>query len=164
MPVSTQFGVEEEFVLLETARVRTASTQAARAAPRRRLHRSGSDGLKVPSMGRLRYDGTAAPITIDDATLAHLKIVIGTKLRRKESFLMTWVRHDDSDDARITIWVHPAIPLQFGFDDAAMPAVDPDQVTAMMAALNASGELVLDEYTSARASTRTQAGTRSESP
>ena len=97
-------------------------------------------------MGRLRYDGTAAPITIDDATMAHLKIIIGTKLRRQECFLMTWVRHDGGEDARTTVWVHPAIPLQFGFDAAALPAIDAERIAAMMGALNATGELVLDEY------------------
>lgn len=98
------------------------------------------------SMGRLTYDGNHAPVTIDDGILAHLKIVIGTKLRRNESFLMTWVRHDDAQDARTTIWVHPAIPLQFGFDDAAWPAIEPERIGAIMNALNASGELVLDEF------------------
>lgn len=97
-------------------------------------------------MGRLRYDGTAEPIAIDDATLAHLKIIIGTKLRRNESFLMTWVRTDDAIDARTTIWVHPAIPLQFGFDVAVLPPIEPERISAIMTALNASGELVLDEY------------------
>ncbi|QMU96793.1 hypothetical protein FVO59_05825 [Microbacterium esteraromaticum] len=97
-------------------------------------------------MGRLRYDGTAAPITIDDSTLAHLKIVMGTKLRRNESFLMTWLRTDDAEDARTTIWVHPAIPLQFGFDVPALPPIEPERISAIMTALNASGELVLDEY------------------
>ncbi|WP_336644750.1 DUF7882 family protein [Microbacterium sp. USHLN186] len=97
-------------------------------------------------MGRLKYDGTAAPVIIDDVILAHLKIVIGTKLRRNESFLMTWVRHDGGEDARTTIWLHPAIPLQFGFDDATMHPIDPDRIASIMTALNASGELVLDEY------------------
>ena len=97
-------------------------------------------------MGRLKYDGTAEPIIIDDGMLAHLKIIIGTKLRRNESFLMTWVRDDGSEDARITIWVHPAIPLQFGFDSAVLAPIDPERITTIMTALNATGELVLDEY------------------
>ncbi|PKI89328.1 hypothetical protein CW368_12875 [Actinomycetales bacterium SN12] len=96
-------------------------------------------------MGRLKYDSSAPPITIDDETLAHLKIVIGTKLRRNESFLLTWLRGDDAEDARTTIWVHPSIPIQFGFDTAVLPPVAPERVTAIMTALNATGELVLDE-------------------
>ncbi|MEV7632805.1 hypothetical protein AB0N64_10390 [Microbacterium sp. NPDC089318] len=102
-------------------------------------------------MGRLKYDGTAAPIAIDDSMLAHLKIVIGTKLRRNESFLMTWLRCDGGEDARTTIWVHPAIAMQFGFDEPSLPPIEPERITAIMTALNASGELVLDEYLPATA-------------
>lgn len=102
-------------------------------------------------MGRLKYDGSSEPIAIDDGMLAHLKIVIGTKLRRNESFLMTWLRSDGNEDARTTIWVHPAIPLQFGFDSATLAPIEPERISAIMTALNAAGELVLDEYTGAPA-------------
>lgn len=95
-------------------------------------------------MGRLKYDGTSEPITIDDVTLAHLKIVIGTKLRRQESFMMTWHPVEGGENARSTIWIHPAIPLQFGFDRAENPEIDPSLVQAMMTALNATGELSFD--------------------
>ncbi len=94
-------------------------------------------------MGRLRYDGTSEPILIEDETLAHLKIVIATKLRRQESFMMTW-RPSSGTDKRATVWIHPAIPLQFGFDNAEPPSVDARLVAEMMKALNATGELVLD--------------------
>ncbi len=95
-------------------------------------------------VGRLKYDGTAEPITIDDATLAHLKIVIGTKLRRQESFMMTWRPVDGGQDGRLTIWIHPAIPLQFGFDRPDFPQIDPARISAIMGSLNASGELHLE--------------------
>jgi len=95
-------------------------------------------------MGRLRYDGTSDPILIEDATLAHLKIVIATKLRRQESFMMTWRPVDSGIDQRATVWIHPAIPLQFGFDAAENPPIDPRLIAEMMQSLNATGELVLD--------------------
>jgi hypothetical protein len=96
-------------------------------------------------MGRLRYDGTSDPILIEDTTLAHLKIVIATKLRRQESFMMTWRPVGGGGvDKRTTVWIHPAIPLQFGFDGAEQPPVDARLVADMMQALNASGELLLD--------------------
>ncbi|MEV4777099.1 hypothetical protein LTA6_000661 [Microbacterium sp. LTA6] len=99
-------------------------------------------------MGRLKYDGTSDPILIEDATLAHLKIIIATKLRRQESFMMTWRPIGQGPDARATVWIHPAIPLQFGFDDAEAPPIDAHRITEMMGALNATGELVLDHFTS----------------
>jgi hypothetical protein len=95
-------------------------------------------------MGRLKYDGLSDPIVIDDVTLAHLKIIIGTKLRRQESFMMTWRPIEGAADGRATIWVHPAIPLQLGFDAADFPQIDPHRIEEMMHALNATGELVLD--------------------
>lgn len=95
-------------------------------------------------MGRLRYDGTADPILIEDETLAHIKIVIATKLRRQESFMMTWLPPDHGADRRASVWIHPAIPLRFGFDTAEHTAIDPHRVAEMMHALNSSGELVLD--------------------
>lgn len=99
-------------------------------------------------MGRLRYDGTSDPIIIEDVTLAHLKIIIATKLRRQESFMMTWVPRDGGVNRRATVWVHPAIPLQFGFDEEVPPAVDPQRISELMQHLNASGELVLDNVLS----------------
>jgi hypothetical protein len=95
-------------------------------------------------MGRLKYDSTSGPISIDDTILAHVKIVIATKLRRQESFMMTWASAAGGPDARTTIWIHPAIPLQFGFDHASPPPIDAGRIKAMMTALNATGELNLD--------------------
>jgi hypothetical protein len=42
------------------------------------------------------------------------------------------------------VWIHPAIPLQFGFDDADQPPIDAKLIAEMMRVLNATGELVLD--------------------
>jgi hypothetical protein len=96
-------------------------------------------------MGRLRYDGTSEPIHIDDETLAVLKVIIGTKLRRQESFMMTWRTIEGGDPERITVWVHPAIPLQFLFSSSEAQHVEKKRVEDMMHSLNATGELVIDE-------------------
>ena len=101
-------------------------------------------------MGRLRYDGHSDPILIDDETLAHLKIVIATKLRRQESFMMTWRPVEGGVDRGAGGWMHPAIPLQFGFDDAEPPTVDPHRIQQIVQALNASGDLHLDHLTDPR--------------
>ena len=98
-------------------------------------------------MGRLQYDHTTDPILIEDETLGCLRVVIATKLRRHESFMMTWCPVDDDEDKRKSVWIHPAIPLHFGFDRAALPHVDSHRIAEMMQALNATGELVLDHLT-----------------
>lgn len=68
-------------------------------------------------MGTIYYGGSATPIHIDDRALAHLKVVVATKLRRGESFTLTWKHPDDQPRGRSTIWLHPSIPLRFVFDD-----------------------------------------------
>jgi len=97
-------------------------------------------------MGRLKYDNTSGPISIDDATLAHVKIVIATKLRRQESFMMTWHPREGGDTGRLTVWIHPAIPLQFLFTSADSLPVEKHRIEEMMRGLNATGELVIDDY------------------
>lgn len=67
-------------------------------------------------MGRLIYDHIGPAVDIDDRTLAHLKVVIVAKLRRQESFTLSWERPDEY--GRTTIWIHPTIPVQFEFDSA----------------------------------------------
>lgn len=96
-------------------------------------------------MGTLEYNSSRPPIDVDDETLAHLKIVIGTKLRRHESFMMTWLPDEKNAAGRLTIWMHPAIPLVIAFDDAKVPVIDAKKIERMMEHLNARGELVLDQ-------------------
>lgn len=73
-------------------------------------------------MGTLTYD--AIVIEFDDRLLAHLQIVIVNKLRRRESFAMSWRDSPDVGDGRSTIWLDPAIPIYFKFDGSRMPAIN----------------------------------------
>lgn len=97
------------------------------------------------SMGTLEYNSSHPAIEIEDETLTHLKIVIGTKLRRHESFMMTWLADETNTAGRLTIWMHPAIPLVIAFEDTKMPVIDQKRLERMMEHLNARGELVLDQ-------------------
>lgn len=96
-------------------------------------------------MGKLEYNSSRPPIEIEDVTLAHLKIIIGTKLRRQEAFMMTWLPEDKNPAGRLTVWVHPSIPLVMAFDEAAMPRIDGARIARMMESLNAHGELLIDD-------------------
>lgn len=98
-------------------------------------------------MGKLEYNSSRPPIEVEDALLAHLKIVIATKLRRQESFMMTWPS-GLKRPGRLSTWMHPSIPIVIEFDDEHPTKIDPVRVSAMMERLNARGELVLDEFTS----------------
>lgn len=96
-------------------------------------------------MGTLEYNSGRPPIEVDDETLAYLKIVIGTKLRRHESFMMTWLPDEKSPTGRLTIWMHPSIPLVLEFKGSTMPRIDPKRIERMMEHLSARGELILDQ-------------------
>lgn len=92
-------------------------------------------------MGLIFYGNSNDPIWIEDRALVHLKVVIATKLRRNESFTLSWQHPDGS--GRSTIWLHPAIPLRFVFDDPEPPQLVSAWITAMADSANSSGGVSL---------------------
>jgi hypothetical protein len=95
-------------------------------------------------MGKLEYNSSRPPIDVEDELLVHLKFVIATKLRRHESFMMTWPS-GKKRPGRLSAWMHPAIPLVIEFDEDPPPKIDHHRVEGMVNQLNARGELILDE-------------------
>lgn len=83
------------------------------------------------------------PIHIEDRTLAHLKVVIATKLRRDESFTVSWRHPDDQPRGRSTIWVHPSIPLRFVFDDPEPTELSREWIEELANSANSSGGIML---------------------
>src|SRR6478735_4899026 len=67
------------------------------------------------------YGDSGTPIHIEDRALAHLKVVIATKLRRDESFTVSWRHPEDQPRGRSTVWMHPSIALRFVFDEPEPP-------------------------------------------
>lgn len=94
-------------------------------------------------MGTIYYGGSATPIHIDDRALAHLKVVIATKLRRSESFTVTWRHPDDQPRGRSTIWLHPSIPLRFVFDDPEPTELSREWIEELASSANSSGGITL---------------------
>ena len=94
-------------------------------------------------MGTIYYGGSATPINIDDRALAHLKVVIATKLRRSESFTVTWRHPDDQPRGRSTIWLHPSIPLRFVFDDPEPTELSREWIEELASSANSSGGITL---------------------
>lgn len=94
-------------------------------------------------MGMIYYDGADNPIHIDDRALAHLKVVIATKLRRNESFTLTWKHADGDSPGRTTIWLHPSIPLRFIFDEPEPVDLRADWITAMANSANSTGGITI---------------------
>ncbi|MEU4015032.1 hypothetical protein AB0E56_07140 [Microbacterium sp. NPDC028030] len=94
-------------------------------------------------MGMLYYHGAENPIQIEDLALAHLKVVIATKLRRNESFTLSWRHPEGHPVGRSTIWLHPSIPLRFVFDEPEPPELRPEWIAAMANSANSSGGITL---------------------
>ncbi|MGC5170135.1 hypothetical protein ACPW96_03955 [Micromonospora sp. DT81.3] len=94
-------------------------------------------------MGTMYYGGSATPIRIEDRALAHLKVVAVTKLRRGESFTVSWRHTDDEPRGRSTLWLHPSIPMRFVFDDPEPSMLSRDWIEELAQSANSSGGIAL---------------------
>lgn len=94
-------------------------------------------------MGWLYYGDTIEPIEIEDRALAHLKVVISTKLRRNESFTLSWQHPPSGPTGRSTIWLHPSIPLRFVFSEAERPELSAEWITALANSASSTGGITL---------------------
>jgi hypothetical protein len=95
-------------------------------------------------MGTLTYG--SATIEFEDRLLVHLQIVIVNKLRRRESFSMSWRDSTEVGDGRSSIWLDPSIPLYFKFDGSRIPAINQEWLERLSdSASSSTGLIVTDE-------------------
>lgn len=94
-------------------------------------------------MGTIYYGGDASAINIEDRALAHLKVVIATKLRRGESFTLSWRHPDDQPRGRSTVWLSASIPLRFVFDDPEPAVLSREWMDQLARSANSSGGIML---------------------
>ncbi|NYF18344.1 hypothetical protein HDC37_003204 [Microbacterium sp. AK009] len=95
-------------------------------------------------MGNLYYGSDTQAISMPDRMLAHVKVLAATKLRRNESFTITWRHTDDEAPGRTTLWLHPAIPLRFTFSTVDAEKIDGPLLQRLAAEASSSGGLNLD--------------------
>ncbi len=95
-------------------------------------------------MGRLFYGSTSEPIRIPDTPLAHLYAVTVVRLRRGESFTVTWRHADAATSRRSTAWMHAAIPLRFVFDVDEEIALDRETLRRLAQAAHSTAGIVID--------------------
>ena len=93
-------------------------------------------------MGTLTYDSKLVA-TFDDRVLAHLQVVIWSKLRRGEQFSFTWVDPQRNGMGRTSIWVSPSISLTFDYFGSRMPALNAAWVDQLTKSANSPGGLVV---------------------
>lgn len=94
-------------------------------------------------MGYLYYGNSTEPIEMPDRVLAHLKVVTSTKLRRSESFTLSWSKTDGSG-GKSTIWLHASIPLRFELDRAESAPLDRRYLEELAQAAASSAGIFVD--------------------
>ena len=75
-------------------------------------------------MGKFIYGTPSIAVDFDDRVLAHLKVVILSKVRRGESFTFSWEYTASNNHGHSSIWIHPTIPLQFDFRGSREPRLN----------------------------------------
>ncbi|MFG6402816.1 hypothetical protein [Microbacterium sp. P04] len=95
-------------------------------------------------MGKLFYGSTDQPIDMPDRVLAHVKVVVATKLRRGESFTLSWRHQPGTPGGRSTIWIQPSIPLRFVFSTAEPELLDPEHLKRLAIEASSSSGLTVD--------------------
>jgi hypothetical protein len=86
-------------------------------------------------MGKFTYGGQIKA-DFEDRVLAHLQIVIGAKLRRGESFHLSWKDDASIGDGRTTVWVNPAVTLVYKYYGSRPPPINRDWIEALMMTAN----------------------------
>ena len=94
-------------------------------------------------VGKLFYGSDSQPAELPDRVLAHVKTVVAAKLRRGESFTLSWRHSDEVPGGRSTIWVNPSIPLRFVFSNPDGEVLDPELLKRFAADANSTGGLTI---------------------
>jgi hypothetical protein len=87
-------------------------------------------------MGSLVYGSNRTTVEIDDRVLAHLRVVILAKLRRGESFAFTSDHEVDGDEASSTIWMQPAMEVEFNLDPDTTVSINKEWADRLMQSAN----------------------------
>jgi hypothetical protein len=113
------------------------------------MHNTGDPRLRIiqPAtggalMGTLKYDGVTTEF--DDRTLAHIEIVIVRKLRKQESFFMSW-HEPGAGGGRNGIWVHPTAMLTFHFAFTGAPDIDKAWLERLTVSANSPSGLFITD-------------------
>jgi hypothetical protein len=93
-------------------------------------------------MGKLHYGYGSEAVIVPDELLAHVQALVTTKLRRSESFTLSWKQGSDPNAGRSTIWLHCSIPLRFEFDTAEAIQLDRGYLSELAESAARGGVLI----------------------
>jgi hypothetical protein len=95
-------------------------------------------------VGSLAYDGRK--YDLPDRTLTHLQIVVSTKLRRHESFILSWRVATDAGSGRHVIWIGNGVPIHFFYSAGRLGPVNREWIEALLKGANGpDGLRLMDE-------------------
>ncbi|MER3390709.1 MAG: hypothetical protein RJQ01_11855 [Microcella sp.] len=94
-------------------------------------------------MGTLRYETEEFPF--DDRVLAHVQIVISTKLRRGENFFLTWALPASAGSGRHALWIDNGVPIHLSYSGSRAPAINREWVESLILASATGGVHVSEE-------------------
>ncbi|WP_445727685.1 DUF7882 family protein [Herbiconiux moechotypicola] len=91
------------------------------------------------------YGPGSSEIEMDDRLLAHLRIVMLTKMRNHEPFSLSWRVDPSQGSGRETLWVHPSIALRFRFYGSRPPVINRAWLELMVEAANRGDLRIMPE-------------------
>jgi hypothetical protein len=94
-------------------------------------------------LGKLLYGSSRLEVEFDDRVLAHLQLVISTKLRRDEGFFFSWRDDPALGDGRSSIWLETSIPLYFRYSTAQRHNLNREWLEQLTQSANSSAGLSL---------------------
>ncbi len=80
-------------------------------------------------MGHFMYGGQS--FEFEDRVLAHIKTAIEVRLRKHESFLLSWNVAPQFGSGRVSLWMAPTMPLIFMFSGSRPPVLNRDWIAVM---------------------------------
>lgn len=95
---------------------------------------------KGSQVGTFRYGLGVVKLRADDTTLAHLQAVMSAKLRRGESFMLSWDIPTDKGSGRATVWIDQSVQMHFKYDDDRASRMDRSMLEELsLEAMHAAG-------------------------
>jgi len=94
-------------------------------------------------MGTFFYDG--ARFELDDRLLAHLQVIIATKLRRNEGFFISWAIAPVDGSGRHVIWIDNGVPIRIRYEGSKRPEINREWAESLALSANTNNGLVITD-------------------